>query len=114
MQQNDKRRKLVDLIFDLGRKLRQSNDTCYIAVNYLDSVMHEFEVLEPNFTLFAVCCLLLSCKYLSFYLIAKYDELDMLIPMINDLIRASRLHLSYECVKKCEVIILRMLNWNLF
>jgi hypothetical protein len=99
------RKQIVCNLFDMGKKLRQSLETIYLAIYYLDWVTYDYEVLEENFDLFSVCCLLLA---------SKYDELDLSIPMIIDLLRCSKFPLSYDCVKQCEGIILKMLNWNLF
>lgn len=56
----------------------------YLAVYYLDWVMNEYEVLEPNYTLFAICSLLIACKLNQSHSnnSAKYDEFDAQIPMI--------------------------------
>ena len=44
---------------------------------------------------------------------AKYDELDQKIPMIQDFQRVSRFMYRYEIVKQAEILVLKILDWNL-
>lgn len=68
------------MMFEIGGNyLRQSNETLYLAVYYLDWIMNDYEILEPNYNLFAISCLFIACK-VAFIQIAKQDELDLNIP----------------------------------
>ena len=75
------RKRLVQMIFSLGNKLDQSNQTLHLAVKLLDRVFsllggNPDEVAIDSYELIANGCLLLA---------AKFEELDMKIPFIQDL-----------------------------
>lgn len=87
--------------------MRQSNTTVHIAVAYMDYVMSKHDSSIESHYLIAITCLVLA---------AKYDELDKNIPPVQDYIKAAYSKLpctNIESVKECEVMCLKILDWNL-
>ncbi len=79
----------------MGAKLGQSVETLHLAVKLLDRVFSLLggspaEVSPDSYELIGNGCLLLA---------AKFEELDMKIPLIFDLQAASKFKLSYHHLK---------------
>ena len=79
----------------------------HLAVKLLDrtfSVCKESDINVKSYDLIANGCLLLA---------AKFEELDMNIPLIVDLQMANKFKISYEMLKGMESELLTLLNFDL-
>lgn len=97
----------MDFVKEAGNKLSLSITTIHIAIAYMDYVLSKEDILKSNYYLIAITCLVLA---------AKYDELDMNIPPLQDFKRVStsKAFISRtDEIKECEKLVLRILNWNL-
>ena len=86
------RKNLVQMIFSLGQKLEQSKQTLHLAIRLLDRVFsllggNPRDIAIDSYELITNGCILLA---------AKFEELDMKIPLIQDLQVASRFKLGYQ------------------
>lgn len=82
------RKELVQKIFNLGKKLKQSDLTQHLAVKLMDRIFSLCPDIAPqSYDLIANGCLMLS---------AKFEELDMNIPMLFDVQLANKFKLTYH------------------
>lgn len=99
---------MVIFLRETGERLMLSNTTIHIAVAYTDYLLSKQEIFSnQKYYLIALISLMLA---------AKYDELDKNIPPIQDYIRAANSkidNLTVEEIKDCEVLCLKILDWNL-
>jgi Cyclin, N-terminal domain len=98
----------VDLIFEIGEKLRQRILTTHLAVVYLDILLQDtniFEYIKQD--LLPCTCLLLA---------SKFDEVDDNIPLIREIQKVyARIRvIGYDEVVKAEMQLLTKLGWDLF
>ena len=101
------RETLVDWIKEVTGRVQLSKPTFHIAVAYMDYVLSRNDFPKERIYLTALTCLVIA---------AKYDELDKNIPPLHDYIRVSMNKLPaarVEDIKECEVVLLRILAWNL-
>lgn len=92
-------------MFELGKKLRQSAATIHLAVKLLDRVFCLCgDISPPSHELVANGCILLA---------AKFEELDMNIPMLADFQIASKFKISYHQLKGIESELLTILDFDL-
>ncbi len=101
------RRSLVDYLREVTARVQLSKSTLHIAVAYMDYVLSRHDFPKPKLPLIALTCLVLA---------AKYDELDKNIPPLHEYLRASVSRLPVarvDDIKECEVVLLRVLAWNL-
>ena len=103
------RKKLVQLLFHLGSKLDQSPLTIHLSVRLLDRVFSllggsKDNVSPDSYELIANGCLLLA---------AKFEELDMKIPLIMDLQATSKYKLGYHQLKGVQAELLTLLDFDL-
>ncbi len=94
-------------VCEVGRNVHLSTPTIHIAVAYLDYVLAKQDVAKGQFHLVGLTCLVLA---------AKYDELDRNIPSLSTFLRSAGPQLlgsRAEDVKDCEMLVLRVLEWNL-
>lgn len=81
--------------------------TVHLAVKLLDrtfSACKESDINPKSYDLIANGCLLLA---------AKFEELDMNIPMIVDLQIANKFKISYEMLKSIQNELLMILDFDL-
>lgn len=98
----------MDWIFEIGEKMKQRSLTIHLAVVYLDILMQDERIFDKQKSeVITLTCVLLA---------SKFDELDDNIPLIRELQRicARQRVIPYEDVIKCEVFVLRKMNWDLF
>jgi len=103
------RKRLVKMIFTLGQKLDQSPQTKHLAVRLLDRVFsllggNPEDVAIDSYDLITNGCMLLA---------AKFEELDMKIPLIQDLQVASRFKIGYHQLKGVQNELLTLLDFDL-
>ena len=100
------RTELVKKIFSVGKKLGLSISTLHLAIKYLDKAFIICQAgIPPNsYELIALGCLVLS---------AKFDELDMNIPMMMDYLCISKSPFSYEMLRNIESELLMILEFDL-
>ena len=99
------RTSLVKEIFYIGKKVNQSQSTVHLAVKHLDRVFSACTagIDHETYKLIANGCLMLA---------AKFDELDMNIPLLIDVQVANRFKLSYEMLKAIEGELLMILDFD--
>ena len=98
------RTRLVQKMFELGKKLRQSPLTIHLAVKLLDRVFSLCGDITPtSHDLVANGCILLA---------AKFEELDMNIPMVIDFQIANKFKISYHQIKGVEQELLTLLDFD--
>jgi hypothetical protein len=103
------RKRLVQLLFKIGKKLDQSCLTIHLAVKLLDRVFSLLggapeDVSPDSYELIANGCLMLS---------AKFEELDMKIPLIQDLMAVSKYKLTYHQLKGVQSELITLLDFDL-
>lgn len=101
------RTRLVQNIFAVGHKLEQSPLTLHLAVRLLDrvfSLMGDNSIALDSYDLITYGCMLLA---------AKFEELDMKIPMIQDLMAASKFKLTYPQLKGVQSELITLLDFDL-
>lgn len=88
--------------------MKQSSITVHLAIIYLDIILQD----ELIFDKIKSDSLSLTCLLLG----SKFDELDDNIPLIREFQRAyyKQRDIPYEEVIKCELEVLRILDWDLF
>lgn len=96
---------LVAEIFKIGKKVNQSKQTIHLAVKHLNRVFSACTagIDYEAYGLIANGCLMLA---------AKFDELDMNIPLLMDLQHANKFKLSYETLKAIEGELLMILDFD--
>lgn len=95
---------LVDWIYELGDKLKQSTLIIHIAIAYLDIAMYKHTFHKKQLQLVALTSLLIA---------SKYDELDDKIPLIRDFQRATKSYYTESAIKQCELFLLQLFDWKL-
>ena len=103
------RKDLIELLFETGKKLRQTQSTVYLAISYMDIILNtannlSYSLPSSSFKVISVVCLNIA---------SKFDSLDMNTPYISELQRASSWFIPYESLLKYEAECLKILNWNL-
>jgi hypothetical protein len=79
------RKSLVDLLFETGKRLRQTQSTCFLAVSYMDLILNSQNLISElvdrkSFKVIALVCLNIA---------SKFDALDLNTPLLNELMSAS-------------------------
>ena len=97
------------MIFSLGQKLDQSKQTLHLAIRLLDRVFsllggNPADIAIDSYELITNGCMLLA---------AKFEELDMKIPLIQDLQVASRFKLGYQQLRGVQNELLTLLDFDL-
>lgn len=97
------------MIFTIGQKLDQSPLTIHLAVRLLDRVFNLLggnpsDIAIDSYNLIANGCILLA---------AKFEELDMKIPLIQDLQVMSKFKLSYHQLRGVQAELLTLLDFDL-
>lgn len=96
---------LIDLILKECKRLRQREYTQYLAIHYMDCILSTCgSIGSKSFTLIALSSLMLA---------AKFDELDINIPFIMEMQRASGFKIGYDQFVFYEAELLLYLNWDL-
>mmetsp|Transcript_929 Transcript_929/g.889 ORF Transcript_929/g.889 Transcript_929/m.889 type:complete len:246 (+) Transcript_929:257-994(+) len=103
------RKQLIETLFDIGKRLRQTESTVYLAVGYMDIILNSDNAISKasgreHFKLIAVVCLNIA---------SKFDALDLNTPLVNELQRASGVHISFHGLVEYERECLKILNWQL-
>jgi hypothetical protein len=103
------RKDLIEMLFDTGKKLRQTISTVYLAISYMDIILNTVNLISQtlpphSYKVIAVVCLNVA---------SKFDALDLNTPIINELQRASGCWIVYAALLKYEAEVLVILNWNL-
>jgi len=101
------RRGLIDYLREVTMRLQLSKGIFHISIAYMDYVLSKHDFPKVRLPLIALTCLVIA---------AKYDELDKNIPPLSDYLRVSITKLPtarVEDIKECEVVLLRILAWNL-
>lgn len=103
------RKKLIEGLFEAGKRLRQTESTVYLAIFYMDVILntsnHVSKSMQPNrYKFIAIVCLNIA---------SKFDALDLNTPLPNELLRASGWSFSYHELIFFEKEWLKILNWNL-
>ncbi|CAI2366193.1 unnamed protein product [Moneuplotes crassus] len=108
-QYYSERKKLIELLFSTGKKLRQTRSTVYLAIKYMDIILNTSNEIsqiafKSSFKVIAVVCLNIA---------AKFDSLDLNAPYPSELQRASGCGIPYDSMIHYEREICKILNWNL-
>ncbi len=100
------RASLVQKMLSTGKKLGQTISTMHLAVRYFDRTFSicQSGILPASYDLIALGCLVIA---------AKFDELDMNIPMMMDFICISKAPYSYENLRSIESELLTILEFDL-
>ena len=95
---------LVDWLNLMRAKLGISESTFHVAVRYMDYILAQKDYHQSKYQLIALSCLAIA---------AKYDELDQNIPFPEDFTRLSKLPFRSIVLADCEMLLLKILDWQL-
>lgn len=126
---SESRKFLIDMLFETGRKLRQTVSTIYLAIQYMDIIINtswgqnsalsqpKSGVLDPS-SLKIVSSTIPQESHRFIALIclniaSKFDALDLNTPLLGELQRASGCPIPYFALIGYESECLKILNWNL-
>eukprot|EP00825_Cyclidium_porcatum_P046341 TRINITY_DN725_c0_g1_i3.p1 TRINITY_DN725_c0_g1~~TRINITY_DN725_c0_g1_i3.p1 ORF type:complete len:400 (+),score=65.15 TRINITY_DN725_c0_g1_i3:183-1382(+) len=98
------RNQLVDLIWDIGDKLKLQINTIHLAIYFQDYVSSKMSIAPSKYQVYAASSVLVA---------AKAIELDQKIPFITKLKRYSGLSNQVNEFKDAEMNIVKLLKWNL-
>jgi len=95
---------LIDWLNIMKTRLGLSESTFHIAIRYMDFVLAQKDYHQSKYQLIALSCLTIA---------AKYDELDRKIPFPEDFSRLGRLPFRTIVLTECEMLLLKILDWQL-
>eukprot|EP00347_Sterkiella_histriomuscorum_P011250 403373169 len=98
------RKNLVQKMFAVGERLKQSDITIHLAVKLMDRVFSLCpDINQDQYDLVANGCIMLA---------AKFEELDMNIPMLFDMQIANKFKVTYQQLRGVEQELLVLLDFD--
>ena len=95
---------MVDWICEIGEDLKFSSDTIHVTVQYMDTILPKIEVPKSKLQLICLTCFIIA---------AKFTEMEIKVPSLKEVHEFCRGTYSFDLIKKSEVLILELLEWNL-
>lgn len=103
------RKELIDKLFEIGKRLRQTQSTVFLAISYMDIILNTVNNISQSVP--KTSYKLISLVWLN--IASKFDALDLNTPLVNELQRASGCRIPYSVLVGYEAECLKILNWNL-
>ena len=103
------RKQLIEVLFEAGKRLRQTESTVYLAISYLDVILNTSNYMSKSISSSRYKFIAIVCLNIA----SKFDALDLNTPLPNELLRASGWSFSYQELIFFEKEWLKILNWNL-
>lgn len=103
------RKQLIDMLFEIGKKLRQTTSTVFLSIKYMDIILSTVNYISQTVPPSSYKLISLVCLNIA----SKFDALDLNTPLIHELQRASGCSIPYSALVQYEAECLKLLNWNL-
>eukprot|EP00126_Sphaerothecum_destruens_P014009 Sdes_comp24024_c0_seq1m22102 len=97
------RKKVVDWMYEICRKLKLSSETFSFSVNYFDRFLSKIRVKLNHLEIISIACILIA---------SKFHEESFCFPSLNSLVKISNSSFSVCDLQRMEKLILAKLSWK--
>jgi hypothetical protein len=105
----NERKQLVEMLFETGKRLRQTQSTVFLAISYMDEILNSKNFISDSVEIKSFKTISLVCLNIA----SKLDAPNLNTPIISELHRASGWYINYSVLVAFEREWLKILDWNL-